>query len=76
MSLEENLHLSLQSSIPEVGISSDSLHVSDLDLSDALAPFLLLQADPQDRNLVLEDVVAALQPAEVNAFTYPVISEH
>lgn len=66
MRLEENLHLSLQGGIPEVGVSSDSLHVSDLELSDTLAPFLLLQADTQDCDLVLEDVVAALQPAEVN----------
>lgn len=70
MGLEETLHLPLQGSVPEVCISSVSLHVSDLDLRDALAPFLLLQADPEDRNLVLEDVVAALQPAEGNALIY------
>lgn len=65
--LEEEVHLPLQSGVPEVRVSSVPLHVPDFDLGDALAPLLLLQADPQDRDLVLEDVVAALQPADGKA---------
>lgn len=65
--LEEEVHLPLQSGVPEVRVSSVPLHVPDFDLGDALAPLLLLQADPQDRDLVLEDVVAALQPADDKA---------
>lgn len=65
--LEEEVHLPLEGGVPEVRVGSVPLHVPDLDLGDALAPLLLLQADPQDRHLVLEDVVAALQPADGKA---------
>lgn len=68
--LEEEVHLPLEGGVPEVGVSSVPLHVPDLDLGDALAPLLLLQADPQGRDLVLEDVVAALQPADGKALIW------
>ena len=61
--LEEHLHLFLQSGVSEVGVGLGPLHVADLDLGHALAPPLLFQTEPQDGDLPLEDVIAALQPA-------------
>lgn len=61
--LKEELHLPLQGRIPQVGVRPVLLHVADLDLCDALAAPLLLQADPQHGHMMLQNVIAALQPA-------------
>lgn len=61
--LEEQLHVSLQSSISEVSVDFVLLHVLDLDLGNTLAMLLPLQLDPQCCNLVLQNVITALQPA-------------
>lgn len=61
--LEEQLHLPLQRVVSPVGVGLGSLHVADLDLSNTLAAPLLFQTDPEDRNLPLENVITALQPA-------------
>lgn len=61
--LEEELHLPLQGGVPQVGVRPVPLHVADLDFCDAPAAPLLLQADPQHGHVMLQDVVAALQPA-------------
>lgn len=62
--LEKQLHVSLQFGVSAVGVCFGSLHLANLDFSNTLAALLLLQAGPQDCNLPLKDVIAALQPAE------------
>lgn len=64
--LEEQLHLPLQGGIPQVSVRPVPLHVSDLDLCDALAAPLLFQADPQYGHMMLKDVIAALQSETYN----------
>lgn len=60
--LEEELHLPLQGGIPQVGVRPVPLHVAYLDLCDALAAPLLFQADSQYSYMMLQHVIAALQP--------------